>query len=309
MEGGRRSASARARDPRGVRAHPARLRRRPRASSGLGERAWPRARRRSPIATCALRGGPLGARARRASVARKLAAVRSFLDHLVRAGAAEQNPAELLPTPKARIAAAAGPRPRRDRRPAGSHPGAYPARDPRPGDVRARLLLRAALRGDRRPRRRQPSTSTPRRSASGQGLQDAHRADRRARAAGPCSATSSAPGRARRGARARPALFLSRRGRRLSPSDVRRRLARGCARPPSPAASRRTRCATRSRPTCSRAGPTCARSRSCSGTRASRRPRSTHGSSPAGFAASTHEPPTSVMRRCHSRTRANVPDR
>ncbi len=37
----------------------------------------------------------------RASVARKLAAVRSFHDHLVRGRAAEQNPAELLPTPKA----------------------------------------------------------------------------------------------------------------------------------------------------------------------------------------------------------------
>jgi site-specific recombinase XerD len=37
----------------------------------------------------------------RSSVARKLTAVRSFHDHLVRTGAAEQNPAELLPTPKA----------------------------------------------------------------------------------------------------------------------------------------------------------------------------------------------------------------
>jgi len=36
----------------------------------------------------------------RASIARKLAAVRSFHDHLVRSGDAEQNPAELLPTPK-----------------------------------------------------------------------------------------------------------------------------------------------------------------------------------------------------------------
>ena len=37
----------------------------------------------------------------RSSVSRKLAAVRSFHDHLVRTGDAEQNPAELLPTPKA----------------------------------------------------------------------------------------------------------------------------------------------------------------------------------------------------------------
>ncbi len=36
----------------------------------------------------------------RPSIARKLAAVRGFHDHLVRSGQAEQNPAELLPTPK-----------------------------------------------------------------------------------------------------------------------------------------------------------------------------------------------------------------
>jgi site-specific recombinase XerD len=36
----------------------------------------------------------------RASVARKLTSVRSFHEHLVRAGRAEQNPGELLPTPK-----------------------------------------------------------------------------------------------------------------------------------------------------------------------------------------------------------------
>jgi site-specific recombinase XerD len=36
----------------------------------------------------------------RSSTARKLTAIRSFHDHLVRAGKAEQNPAELLPTPK-----------------------------------------------------------------------------------------------------------------------------------------------------------------------------------------------------------------
>jgi tyrosine recombinase XerC len=37
----------------------------------------------------------------RASVARKLTAIRSFHEHLVRAGKATQNPGELLPTPKA----------------------------------------------------------------------------------------------------------------------------------------------------------------------------------------------------------------
>ena len=47
----------------------------------------------------------------KASVARKLAAVRSFGDHLLATGATEQNPAELLPTPKreSRLPRALGP--------------------------------------------------------------------------------------------------------------------------------------------------------------------------------------------------------
>ena len=50
----------------------------------------------------------------------------------------------------------------------------------------------------------------------------------------------------------------------------------GCAAGPAcRTASRRTRSATRSRPTCSTAAPTCGSSRSCSATRAWRRPRST----------------------------------
>ena len=113
----------------------------------------------------------------------------------------------------------------------------------------------------------------------GQGRQDPHRPGRRARAAGARRATWSA---AAAGARQRPTA--SRRcssrksGRRLSTSDVRRRLARlGARAPRCRAASRRTRCATRSRRTCSTAAPTCARSRSCSGTAASRRRRSTLG--------------------------------
>ncbi len=145
----------------------------------------------------------------------------------------------------------------------------------RPGDARARLLVRAALRGDRpRRRRRRLRESTAR---DRQGGQDAH---------GPGRGAGPARRALRRAARPAlevgeqgrdAALFLSRRGRRLSPSDVRRRLALWVARPPSPAASRRMRCATPSRPTCSRAARTCARSRSCSATRASRRPRSTPG--------------------------------
>ena len=48
----------------------------------------------------------------RASVARKLAAVRSFHDHLVRTGARRKTPAELLPMPKreSRLPRVLGPR-------------------------------------------------------------------------------------------------------------------------------------------------------------------------------------------------------
>ena len=54
-------------------------------------------------------------------------------------------------------------------------------------------------------------------------------------------------------------------------------------------ASRRTRCATRSRPTCSTAAPTCASSRSCSATRAWPRPRSTPTSRPGRLRAAYRE--------------------
>ena len=108
----------------------------------------------------------------------------------------------------------------------------------------------------------------------GQGRQDADRAGRRARAA----RRSTRYLRARPpGARAdaersrRAALFLSKSGRRLGTSDVRRRLRiwarRRAGRRRWPTRTR-TRCGTRSPPTCSRAAPTCARSRSCSATRA-----------------------------------------
>ena len=74
------------------------------------------------------------------------------------------------------------------------------------------------------------------------------------------------------------ALLLSRSGRRLSTSDVRRRLrAADAARGAPGRASRPTPCATRSPPICWRAARTCARSRSCSGTPPSARPRPTLG--------------------------------
>ena len=80
----------------------------------------------------------------RTTIARKLAAARSFHAHLVTVGAAESNPADLLPATKkgSKLPRVLGPR--RGRRPARPHPGAQPARDPRPRAVRARLLERPA---------------------------------------------------------------------------------------------------------------------------------------------------------------------
>ena len=72
------------------------------------------------------------------------------------------------------------------------------------------------------------------------------------------------------------ALFLSKTGRRLSTSDVRRRLGTWVARCRR-AGARRTDCATASPRICSTAALTCAASRSCLGTRACPAPRSTLG--------------------------------
>jgi len=86
---------------RGVSAHTLRAYR-----SDVGELiAWATGRDRGPgqLAYRDLRGYAAALSERglaRASVARKLAAVRSFGEHLVRIGVATQNPAELLPSPK-----------------------------------------------------------------------------------------------------------------------------------------------------------------------------------------------------------------
>ncbi len=106
-------------------------------------------------------------------------------------------------------------------------------------------------------------------------------------------------------ARARPALdtgqcsglFLSKAGRRLSTSDVRRRLRRwareAAARRPAVGDTHPTPCATRSPPTCSRVGRICGRSRNCWGMRPFRPRRST----------------LEWRRRgCGLRTRARIPE-
>src|SRR5215208_607816 len=161
----------------------------------------------------------------RASVARKLAAVRSLHDHLARTGEASQNPAELLPMPKkaSRLPRVLGPDEIArllDRIPASG-----------PLEVRDRAMLELAY-------------------ACGLRAEEIVNVDAEAvdfesetvRVTGKGSKTRIVPmgepaqraldrylSRARPALtadRAEPALFLSRRGRRLSPSDIRRRLDR-----------------------------------------------------------------------------------
>jgi tyrosine recombinase XerC len=162
----------------------------------------------------------------RASVARKLAASRSFHDHLVRTGVAAENPAELLPAPKrgSRLPRVLGPDEVArllDR---------IPARTPL--EVRDRALFELAyscgLRAD---------------EMIGLDLGDVDFDSETVRVTGKGSKTRVLPigEPAQRALRryletARPAiedarqaetaLFVSRRGRRLSQSDIRRRLAK-----------------------------------------------------------------------------------
>lgn len=160
-----------------------------------------------------------------ASVARKLASVRSLYDELVRAGVVAQNPAELLPNPRrgSRLPRVVGPDEIRrllERIPAGD-----------PLQVRDRAMLELAY-------------SCGLRCAEIVGL-DLGALDFDAetlRVAGKGRRTRIVPvgepaqraverylGAARPalcGGTGEPALFVSRNGRRLSPSDVRRRLAR-----------------------------------------------------------------------------------
>ena len=161
----------------------------------------------------------------RASVARKLAAVRSFHDHLTRTGAAPQNPAELLPMPKKesrlpRVLAPDDIARLLDRIPAS---GPLEVRDRAMLEVTYACGLRAeeiinldddSVDFDSEALRVTGKGSKTRIVPMGEPAQRA--LDRYLRQARPALAND----------RAEPALFLSRRGRRLSPSDVRRRLDR-----------------------------------------------------------------------------------
>jgi integrase/recombinase XerC len=159
------------------------------------------------------------------TVARKLAAVRSLHDHLTRAGAASSNPGELLPSPK-----------RGSRLPRVLGPGEIATlleRIPASGplEVRDRALFELAyacgLRAEEIVNLDLDSTEfeseTLRVTGKGSktrivpmGEPAQHALERYLQKARPALAAD----------RSQAALFLSRRGRRLSPSDVRRRLER-----------------------------------------------------------------------------------
>ncbi len=161
----------------------------------------------------------------RSSIARKLAAVRSLHDHLVRTGGAAQNPAELLPSPK-----------RRSRLPRVLGPDEIAAlldRIPATGplEVRDRALFELAYACGLRAEEiikldlDAPDFESEALRVTGKGTktrivpmgEPAQRAlERYLEVARPVLAPNGAE----------RALFLSRRGRRLSPSDVRRRLER-----------------------------------------------------------------------------------
>jgi integrase/recombinase XerC len=161
----------------------------------------------------------------RSSVARKLAAVRSLHANLVRVGGAAHNPAELLPSPK-----------RRSRLPRVLGPDEIAAlldRIPATGplEVRDRALFELAYACGLRAEEivqldiEAPDFESEALRVTGKGTktrmvpfgEPAQRAlERYLQVARPALAAS----------RAERALFLSRRGRRLSPSDVRRRLER-----------------------------------------------------------------------------------
>ena len=171
-----------------------------------------------------------------ASVARKLAAVRSFHAHLVATGRARRsNPADLLPAPKrdSRLPRVLGPRRGRARCSTGS-------RRRTPLEVRDRALFELAyscgLRAEEIVSLDLGDLDFESETAAGhrQGLEDAHGADRRAGAAG------AAPLPRDRAPRARAGAATSRR--------CSSRAAGAGSRPPTSAAGSRSGCARRRSP-------------------------------------------------------------
>ena len=264
----RRAAAVRRRPapPRRGRAHAPRLRHRRRRAGRLGDARnglGPADVDYQVLRRWAARLSQSGAAPR--TMARKLASTRSLFRSCVEHGEIDANPADLLPAPRLPQTLPRTLKPHDVARLLDRIPAATPL------ELRDRALFELAyacgLRaeelvdldvGSHRLRRRAGARR-------GQGRQDPLRARRRARAEGR-SARYLERGRARAGRAATrsPALFLSKTGRRLSTSDVRRRLrVVGAPRRDPGRASTRTRSGTRSRPTCWRAARTCARSRSC----------------------------------------------
>ena len=175
-----------------------------------------------------VRGGAVGARARageRRPQARGGPELRT-ITWCGAGGARRRTPPSSCRAPKRGSRLPAGARARRDRAAARPDPGVGPARGARPRAARGRLRLRAARRGDHQPRHRLRRLRLRGPAGDRQGVEDADRPDGRARAARSATATCEQARPALADDRAEPALFLSRRGRRLSPSDVRRRLER-----------------------------------------------------------------------------------
>ncbi len=239
-----------------------------------------------------------------ASTARKLAAVRALFSSQREHGLIAGNPADLVATPRRpsrlpRVLKASevarllesivGPPTRHPRSPP-SRPAHPDVQDPAPpawgcATGRCSSWRTRAGCGRRSSCRWGRGRRLGRRAAArgGQGPQDAVRAGRGGGARGAArlpgaGARSGGGERNRRTERVGGQLFLSKSGRRLSTSDVRRRLrrvdgARGRGRVEPP----RTPCATASRRTCWTAARTCGASRSCSATPASRPRRFTLG--------------------------------
>ena len=221
---------------------------------------------------------------RRATISRRLSALRSFFRHQVLLGARADNPAAELEPPRRRPKLPRTLSPREAERLIEAAAGTTPAGASRRRARRAPLWRRApGQRGGRaRTGRRRPRRAA--RPLHRQGEQGADRPDRRSRGRGAPALPLTRPPLPRPPPPAR--ALPEREGR---PADPRRRLpdpahARRARPGSSPSASTPTCSATRSRRTCSKEAPTCAPSRRCSATPTSRRPSCTR-TSPTGGAA------------------------